>query len=302
MTDAQFSIIITFYNQRDFVKDALDSALSLRNQNKEIIVVDDGSTDGTQDVTQSYRDKVRLVRVETNQGAGAARNCGAALATGEYLVFLDGDDALPFWALDVFQCIIELKKPKMMIGHMRWFEGVLPTVHREDTPREIRVFEFEDYLRRDRPFTHATIRVVHRQSFQSAEGWSTDIWPANDIDFLLRLCTAGRTILIQSPPTAFRRSHANNTFKVVAPYISSFCKIIQNERLGKYPGGSRRSFERQAVIGGLSLIWVKRAAGSGLWRDALKLLVRCWRMGLAAVALRLWVIIKGRRPYQTIGM
>lgn len=302
MTGTVFSIIITFHNQQEFVKDAVDSALSLRNQDKEIIVVNDGSTDGTQEVLRQYRDKVRLVRLETNQGAGAARNCGAALASGEYLVFLDGDDALLPWALDVYGRIVQAKRARLLIGSMWWIEGTLPAVLGQDTPSQIRFFDFEDYLRRDRPFAHATIRVVHRQSFRSANGWATDIWPANDIDFLLRLCVAGRTILIQSPPTAFRRSHANNTFKVVAPYIPSFCKIIQKERMGKYPGGNQRTFERQAVIGGLVLIWVKHAAMAGLPRAAMKLLARGWRMGLTAVALRLWRTFRGRRPVESISM
>lgn len=302
MIDALFSIIITFHNQRAFVEDAVDSALSLRNPNKEIIVVDDGSTDGTQDNLTQYRDKVRLVRLETNQGAGAARNCGAALATGEYLVFLDGDDALLPWSLDVYGRIVQIKQPMLILGSRRSFEGTLPVVQKKSVSDEIRILDFEDYLRRDRPFTHSIIIVVHRQSFQDAQGWSTKIWPANDIDFLLRLCVSGRTILIQSPQTVLRRSHANNTSKNVAPYIASFCEIIQNERMGKYPGGNQRTFERQAVIGGLVLIWTEHAATAGLRRDAMKLLARGWQMGLAAVALRLWRTMKGRRPSETISM
>ncbi len=97
MSEIQFSIIITSYNQREFIKDAVNSALSLRSENKEIIVVDDGSSDGSQDVLRGYGDAIRLVALEANQGRGAARNCGASLATGEYLLFLDGDDAFLPW-------------------------------------------------------------------------------------------------------------------------------------------------------------------------------------------------------------
>jgi len=88
----RFSIIITFYNQRGFIKDALDSALSQRNAEFEVIVVDDCSSDGSQEILKGYGDAIRLVCHETNKGVGAARNSGAALATGNYLLFHDGDD------------------------------------------------------------------------------------------------------------------------------------------------------------------------------------------------------------------
>src|ERR1019366_8504283 len=107
MPDIRFSIIITSYNQPEFIKDAVDSALSQRPGAAEIIVVDDASTDGTQEVLRQYGDAIRLVCRETNGKCSVARNCGAALARGEYMVFLDGDDAFLPWALDVYERIIE---------------------------------------------------------------------------------------------------------------------------------------------------------------------------------------------------
>ena len=115
----RFSLVITSYNQREFIKDAVDSALSLPNPEKEIIVVDDGSADGTQAMLRQYGEAIRLVCFETHQGSGAARNCGANLANGEYLVFLDGDDAFLPWALDVYERIVQAKKPKMILRDRR---------------------------------------------------------------------------------------------------------------------------------------------------------------------------------------
>jgi len=116
MPDIRFSIVITSYNQPEFIKDAVDSALVQRTAEKEIIVVDDASTEGTLQILRQYGDAIRLVPLETNQGACVARNCGAAVAAGEYLVFLDGDDALVPWALDVYERIVQAKKPKMILG------------------------------------------------------------------------------------------------------------------------------------------------------------------------------------------
>jgi glycosyltransferase involved in cell wall biosynthesis len=95
----RFSIIVTFHNQRQFIKDALDSALSQQKAEFEVIVVDDASVDGSQETLKQYGDAIRLLCLQENVGASAARNRGAAAATGEYLVFLDGDDAFLPWAL-----------------------------------------------------------------------------------------------------------------------------------------------------------------------------------------------------------
>ena len=86
----RFSVIITSHNQREFIKEAVDSALSLCHKPAEIIVVDDGSRDGSPDILRQYGDAIRLVCLEENQGASAAINQGVRQATGDYLVFLDG--------------------------------------------------------------------------------------------------------------------------------------------------------------------------------------------------------------------
>ncbi len=304
MPMTRFSIIITSYNQRDFIKDAVDSALSQRPGAAEIIVVDDGSTDGTQEILRQYADAIRLVCLETNQGAGVARNRGAALARGEYLVFHDGDDVFLPWTLEVFERIIQAKKPKVILGDVWWFKGMLPALQPGDTPHEIRIFEYQDYLRKDRPFTKVLSKVIDRQAFQGVQGWPTDNQLLDDMDFILRLCTCGRTILILEPPTIFYRLHAVNDLKhkCLPPYILELCKMIGNERSGKYPGGKRRSFERQAFIGGLVLIWAKAAAKATLYGVALKLLAGGWPMALAAVTRKLGVNLKRRQPCETIKM
>lgn len=87
------SIIIPAYNARAFIARALQSALAQNVKNAEIIVVDDGSTDGTRELVATYAARgVRLVCHENRAGASAARNTGVAIARGEYVAFLDADD------------------------------------------------------------------------------------------------------------------------------------------------------------------------------------------------------------------
>lgn len=99
-----FSVIIPTYNRASTIGRALQSVFQQSYADYELIVVDDGSSDGTPDVIAGFAEaRVRYVR-QANQGVSAARNAGAAQAHGRYLTFLDSDDeAMPGW-LTAFQC------------------------------------------------------------------------------------------------------------------------------------------------------------------------------------------------------
>lgn len=88
------SVIVPVYNVAPYLAACLDSVLGQTLQDIEIICVDDGSTDKSAEILQTYKTAYPTLKVlqQSNQGAGAARNTGLAAATGEYLAFLDGDD------------------------------------------------------------------------------------------------------------------------------------------------------------------------------------------------------------------
>jgi glycosyltransferase involved in cell wall biosynthesis len=93
MTSPLVSVIIPTYNRETLILRAIDSVLRQTYQNFELIVVDDKSTDGTQQVLSSIRDpRLRVLRHSTNSGPPATRNTGINAASGEYLAFLDSDD------------------------------------------------------------------------------------------------------------------------------------------------------------------------------------------------------------------
>ena len=92
MPNYTISAVIPTYNRRDMVCEAIDSALTQTYPCHEIIVVDDGSTDGTGELLrEKYGDRIRYIRQE-NAGPSAARNRGIEAATGEWIAFLDSDD------------------------------------------------------------------------------------------------------------------------------------------------------------------------------------------------------------------
>jgi glycosyltransferase involved in cell wall biosynthesis len=86
------SIIIPVYNAELTIARAINSVLNQGFDSREVIAVDDGSTDRSFSILQTYGEEIRILR-QANRGAAAARNTGAKAAAGEYLAFLDADDA-----------------------------------------------------------------------------------------------------------------------------------------------------------------------------------------------------------------
>lgn len=296
-TAMKFSIIITIHNQRQFLRDAVGSALALGRHDGEIIVVDDASTDGSQDILKTYGQAIRVLRLNQNGGASVARNCGTEVARGEYLVFLDGDDVFLPWALDVYERVIDLKKPALILGCMRWFKDTLLMRQPEETPDIINLVDYQDYMRKDRPFENsASAIVVNRHSFQSVHGWSEELFPMEDQDLVFRLGDSGRTILVLSPATIMHRAHPGNIVNQVPPFLSALQRLLERERSGFYPGGRKRRLERRALFGGLVFHWAKRASRCGLLWDAAKLVNQCWPMVLTALVRRLHILLVGRCP------
>ena len=85
------SVIVTAYNYGSYVHEAVSSALDQTCTDREIIVIDDGSTDDTPAVLERFGDRIRYHRI-ANSGQSVAKNTGARLASGEILMFLDADD------------------------------------------------------------------------------------------------------------------------------------------------------------------------------------------------------------------
>lgn len=88
------SVIIPVYNVAPYVREALDSVVDQTYEKLEIIVIDDGSTDGSGEICDEYKTDPRITVIhQENRGPGSARNTGLDLATGDFIAFLDSDDA-----------------------------------------------------------------------------------------------------------------------------------------------------------------------------------------------------------------
>lgn len=97
------SVIIPTYNRSWILKDAIDSVLSQNFTDFELIVVDDGSTDSTDELLAEYKDRIKRIRQE-NKGVSSARNSGLSAANGLYAAFLDSDD---MWLPEKLSCQVD---------------------------------------------------------------------------------------------------------------------------------------------------------------------------------------------------
>ena len=97
MTDLtpKVSIILPTYNRAYIIEKGINSLLNQTYQDFEIIIVDDGSTDNTEEIIKKLQEKdkrIKYIKLKTNKGAATARNIGIKAARGEYIAFQDSDD------------------------------------------------------------------------------------------------------------------------------------------------------------------------------------------------------------------
>jgi glycosyltransferase involved in cell wall biosynthesis len=120
------SIIVTNYNYGSFLAEAVDSALGQTHDNVEVIVVDDGSTDGSDAIIRRYGDRVRPI-FKANSGQIDSINVGCTAASGDVVIFLDADDTLVETAVE--QHLASFEDPSVVVSH-----GYLEVVNADMTP------------------------------------------------------------------------------------------------------------------------------------------------------------------------
>jgi glycosyltransferase involved in cell wall biosynthesis len=291
----RFSVIITCHNQSAYIRDAVNSALEQGYRGKEIVVVDDASSDASPQILKEYGDKIQFAAFQTNQGCTTSRNLGAAMATGEYFVFLDGDDLLLPWALDVYDQVVSIKNPKIILSCMQWFEGSVQDLQPGSVPQQIEFAEYELVMKRDRRYqAGGSAIVIERQVFAHVKAWTDQFFPLEDIDMLMKLSNSGPVVQILSPCTKGYRIHASNVRHRVPAMVAGLCKVIEREKSGVYPGGANLRSKRYAMLGAPVFFWIKSAYSAGLYGTAIGVLARGWLMFLAACGQKIRIVFHGR--------
>lgn len=300
MISPQFSVIITCHNQASFIEDAVRSALAQSSLAREVIVVDDASSDGSIDILKAFGQAIDLVCSSRNIGANPARNLGASRAAGDYLVFLDGDDLLRPWALSIYKSVVAASHAPIVLSRLFFFEGA-PPPETGEVPENITFAQYDNLIQKDRVHrASASATVVKSSTFQEVGGWTEGLFHLDDLDIMMKLGVSGRCVQILSPATTCYRVHSGNTVRYVSPFIPAMLTLIQKEKAGEYPGGPRFRFERYAFLGGPIFFWIKKCLRAHLYTSANSLLMNGWMMACAAVMRRFVGKLANRAPEQTL--
>ena len=128
---ARVSLIVTVYNKAPYLKRCFDSIVNQIDKSAEVIIIDDGSTDGSTKICAKYASKYKwLLCCTQNRGVSEARNLGLDRATGDYIAFVDADDALTPDAIDIMTRIARHEFNIYQFGHIRRASGKVTTTHR----------------------------------------------------------------------------------------------------------------------------------------------------------------------------
>lgn len=198
VTQPLFSVIIPTYQRRDAVVAAVLSALEQTVAVIEVIVVIDGSTDGTEVALRAITDPRLKVIVQQNRGATAARNAGIDHARGRYIAFLDCDDRfLPHHLADLLPL---LEQSQDVVAYGQVFADRGQGRNFLKPPRAMAHHERLDrYLMCDRGFIQTSSLALHRSLAEKVR-YREDVKFGDDTDFALRLSLAGAQFIMTDRP------------------------------------------------------------------------------------------------------
>lgn len=282
----EFSIIIPVFNRQAYLAAAIDSISRQTYKSYEVIVINDGSTDETAGYVDSLDDFASTIHQE-NSGVSVARNHGARIAKGKYLVFLDSDDVLLPWSLQCYSDVINLYRPSIISARTLDFEDQLPVFQDVEYKTPV-VRVFDDYLANAEyySFVGASSIIVESGVFARSNGFSSDMDAGEDYDFLLRVGLERPYAKIEEPVTVGYRVHAGNVSKDLNGLVKGSANLLARELAGVYPGGSRRALDRNTIIGRVVRPVVVASLQQKRPKDAWHLYRRSFWMHVRALRLR----------------
>jgi glycosyltransferase involved in cell wall biosynthesis len=197
----RISTIIPAYNADRYVGAALNSVMSQTLPSDEVIVVDDGSTDGTLDVLQHYATHIRIIHLE-HGGAARALNVALAAATGDALAFLDADDLWLPEKLRVQAAALSTDNElEAVFGMVQQFSS--PDLDHADTPRYAVP---ADLL----PGISKNTLLVRRSAFDRIGYFSEEYGASDFVDWYARANVLGLRSRVLPELVAMRRHHPEN--------------------------------------------------------------------------------------------
>lgn len=205
------SIVIPCYNGAAFLRETLQSALSQTQPPLEVIVVDDGSTDDSAAIAESFGPLVRVIR-QRNQGESVARNVGIAAARGDYLMFLDADDLLAPDALQKLAIAIRDIPQGVALMGFATFESDPSIPLTVSTPTWSSFFP--GIIQTNPAFPHCWL--TSKAMVLRVGGFTSTLQNSEDWEFCAKLALAGGVLVPLNYVGAYYRRHAKSQSSVMS--------------------------------------------------------------------------------------
>lgn len=202
------SVVIPAYNCERFISTAIDSVLGQTYRDFEIVVVNDGSTDGTDEILSGYGSKIKKI-CQQNKGPAGARNAGVANASGEYIAFLDQDDA---WLPDKLKLQLELFDKNDKLG-LVYTDTYIVDDGRFDDPVKsgLRTFSIRKPRRENvfkdlflENFISTSSVMVRKDCILKAGDFDPSVVPSEDYDMWLRVTFMSEADYVAAPLVKYR--------------------------------------------------------------------------------------------------
>ena len=243
------SVIIPTYNRGWILKETLNSVLAQDFTNFELIVVDDGSTDNTQDILNSYKENI-IVLQQNNKGVSAARNMGITSASGRFIAFLDSDDLWLPKKLSIQVDFFNANTDALICQTEEiWVRnGIRVNPKKRHKKLSGNIFEPSLYLCLVSPSA-----VMIRHSLFEKTGMFNETLPAcEDYDMWLRVSCRDPVYLIDIPLIIKRGGHSDQLSKssgLDRYRIQSLKKIIASNLLTeKQKAAARKAMQEKCTI------------------------------------------------------
>jgi glycosyltransferase involved in cell wall biosynthesis len=212
------SVMIGAYNAAPYLGEAIESALGQDYEPIELIVVDDGSTDGTAEVARRYTE-AKVIQQE-NGGNGSARNRAVENASGELYAFLDADDLFTPGKLSLQKAALDADPNlDMVFGHVREFFS--PELD-EETRASLRPPAPEPM-----PWTAPNLMLIRRESFERVGPFTTAVRVGVTVDWFARAQEAGLRYTILPETVLERRLHTQNNGLRESASRSQYLEVIR---------------------------------------------------------------------------
>lgn len=270
------TVVMPLYNQADLVGQALASVLSQTYRNVEVIVIDDGSTDGSAEIAKAVADsRVRFVH-QPNQGVSVARNTGIELATSEYIALIDSDDR---WQPTFLERNIRFAQchPAVSTVYTNVIvdRAIRPRIDSSLCPEGIISDYFRSVLRCHKHLGTPSAVVAKKAALRDVGGFPAGVQYSEDHDLWMRLAWIGQVGFIAEPLSLYRNNACgamSRRAREGMPYPHLAVTYRRWKKAGRIP--SRMSHTSSAFVNWTLLGYVCNLANNGNLAAARRVFLR----------------------------